>query len=342
MRRTKWWVARQPQADPLNDERHQAMNTEIPPISVSYADAKPQLSLRVYGTAHRDTSKLHLLNQADGTPLPAVRDVVGDISVGVSLNQGGIAIPVSEEQLAAWDTTLGGASLMAARNALVAENDSAELSPGLYVVTSEDFAGAIWTVPRLAASIPVKGAPVVIGVTQEYTIVAGADDPEALVMAATVLIDYLDSGERIESVTPYIFKDQAWKPFSWSGEVAQSGVAREIDRRFTSLLYARQRPVLEAFYKRKNADVHVADCPVMKNAGGTAQTVATWTRGAVSAIPVADLVFFAGDGVPAAGAPWAEVVKHLGEYLQPVKSNPERYFTNGFPSAEQFAAVTAS
>ena len=64
-----------------------------------------------------------------------------------------------------------------------------------------------------------------------------------------------------------------------------------------------------------------------------------WTKDTVSLLPRTERIVLGGEGHAPIMAPWEKVVEIAGDLMTPMGIYPERYRVEGFPTAEQLAAM---
>ena len=65
----------------------------------------------------------------------------------------------------------------------------------------------------------------------------------------------------------------------------------------------------------------------------------TWPKGPVTLLPRAERVVLGGEDQALVMARWEKVAEVAGDLMTPLEVYPERYRVEGFPTAEQLAAM---
>ena len=95
----------------------------------------------------------------------------------------------------------------------------------------------------------------------------------------------------------------------------------------------------DRLHAKTNEKTFVATFNVVQDPQGRLLSYAIWTETVKSLLPQTDMVVFGPvEGEPKM-VPWSRAMEAVGHLLEPVDIYPPRYSVQGFPSAEQLAAM---
>ena len=104
--------------------------------------------------------------------------------------------------------------------------------------------------------------------------------------------------------------------------------------------YAEQKELLDQFHEKTGEDVFVASFSVMQHKDtGHHTSYCVWPEGPISLLPRAERIVLGGDDQSPVMALWEKVAEIAGDFMTPMGMYPERYRVEGFPTADQLAAM---
>ncbi|MEI8375690.1 MAG: hypothetical protein WCJ35_22945 [Planctomycetota bacterium] len=104
--------------------------------------------------------------------------------------------------------------------------------------------------------------------------------------------------------------------------------------------YSEQKELLDKLHEQTGEDLFVASFSAMEHKNtGYLRSYCVWTKNTISLLPVAERIVLGGPDQAPVMAPWEKVVEIAGDLMVPMGVYPERYRVDGFPSADQLAAM---
>ncbi|MFO0692210.1 MAG: hypothetical protein U0230_01510 [Polyangiales bacterium] len=199
-------------------------------------------------------------------------------------------------------------------------------------------------VPGLFRSLGVRGKPVVTMPNRNSLLVAGSDDPEALLALIALTGDVLEREPRPQTGRPLILDGLEWVPF----EPTEPRVSAAVERR-TAIDRARdqaeQKAALEAAFAKTGRDCFVATATLVQKDDGRLESYCVWVEGVDDALlPHTDVVVFGMGGDKPESffrVPFEVVLELLPHRMTAQGSYPERWHTTTFPSDEELATLRA-
>lgn len=303
----------------------------------SLDEARSRLLLRVYGAEHSGVDRLEATVAGVEDSLSALKQVTPELSVGAVVDVTEGYLKVSPAMLQSWNCTLDDLIQVGAGRADGHEFSASRLDDGTILIQDELYAGAVWVMPQLASGLPVDGAPLAWALGRGLTLVTGSDQPNGMMIAAATIQELLQTGERVESVTPHRLTDLGWEPVGWSSTPDHTDEL--VQRLHKSQVYARQSEPLRALLAARGTDVSVSEYAVVRKPDGHPWSVANWTQDTLVAIPVVDEVVLVRLDGASVGIGWTDLLDQAQELVEPIADLPARYLTKGFPSDDMVMAA---
>ena len=316
-------------------------------MDICYADAKKAILPRVRERYYHESLRLVSLRDsgqetrsfptrdfAEGLTLELVRDLPDSVAI------------LGDKTLEKWEVSFEDALAVAKENLWKLSNQEFLRHPsGLYVSPWQDThdASRIF-LHDLIWQLKVKGDHVAMIPNRNYLLIAGSDDPDAL-LAMTEVAGLALNENRPMTGTAYRLEGSKWVPFL---PPASSAAYLPMLMAATQTLVAdhvEQKSMLEAIFKKSGRDVFVASLSVMKRADGSLWSWTSWIDGITDALmPMADYVCFSridseGKSFKVGWGKWADVVRVASNLLGATDHYPVRYQITEFPTADQLAEM---
>lgn len=303
----------------------------------SLDDARAKLLLRVYGAEQSGVDQLQAAVTGTTEGLSALRQISPEVSVGavVDLSEG--YMKVSPQTLQSWGCALGDVIQACCDRTREQEFTASRLGEATILIQDEVHASAIWVMPQMASSLPIKGSPLAWAIGRGTSLITGCDDPQGMMIAAATIQEFLQRGERIESVTPHRLTDIGWEPAGWASTPDHTD--QLVQRLHKSQIYNRQTEPLRGLLASRGQQVGVNEYTVVRKPDGHPWAIANWAQDAPAAIPVVDEVVLVRSDGASVGVAWAALFDRAQELLEPVTDLPTRYLTKGFPTDEMVMAA---
>lgn len=290
--------------------------------------ARSVLSVRPMGALTLQQRHLSLALRGALAGLDVVQPVVADLSVGLFLDLPGLDTAVSPTDLARW-----GVSLPQALNAAVAAGfgrpvPEPERVESVRLFRDVRFAGTALLRPELIRALPIDGNPVVLIPTIGDLLVGSADDPAGMSFMVRMAERIVESGNLPVSIQPLTLRGLEWTPFSWPA--ATQPFADALRRRWDTLQYAAQQPLLREHYERTRQDYFVPELRLFAK-DGQSVTLTTLTQGVPTVLPLADAVNLVRDGGQVARVPMSALLGIPGLIVPVPNTAPARVYATRFP-----------
>lgn len=260
--------------------------TQVDTVPDSFDVARDALRLRLHGEVPLAVLQLELESAGAESAYPKV-DPFGIVRYGVAVETAGAVVDVSEAMLAQWGVTSPPVFQAAIANLRGRDvSDIRRIGEGTYVFGDEAFSAGVVADPKMIDQFPVNGLPVLLAVAREGVFLTGSDDLDGMHVAADLGEKMLAAGAHPVSVTPLTVSDIFWsdQDWSWPAEVARSREVQLLQRRFRTILQARQKRAIDIGWD----GVPVAEAQLVARPDGAPWTVATWVAGTQMWLPVVD------------------------------------------------------
>ncbi|QIM16611.1 hypothetical protein G7067_09655 [Leucobacter insecticola] len=170
----------------------------------------------------------------------------------------------------------------------------------------------------------MEGLPVMWHAGDGVTLVAGDRAVDGFRIAAAMLLERLQSGIEVETLTPHRLVDGAWVPSVWPEEVQDT--LRLVERLFAQQWYERQRGPLGDYCQQQGIDVSVPEYRVMETPEGETISACAYVEGTQTLIPDVDLVLVIRPDGSAQPHSFDEFRTSAGVSLQNARVSPQRWF----------------
>ena len=306
-----------------------------------FEDVKPDLLPIVRSRSHFELNQLRSMVET-GTPISWPYVPLGEhfgVALVYDLPDAMRSIP--QANLDGWGLTLYEAMEIACENlaTLPAKFIGPQFGDGVYLsATGDNYDASRILSPELIGKFQVTGDPVAMIANRDNLIVAGADDSEGLNALLKMATEALEQLRPISSIAVR-FDGQEWVP--WLPEVSHP-LYKPFRRLYFDAMgrdYAEQKELLDRLHAKTSKNIFVATFNVVQDPEGRLLSYAVWTESVESLLPQSDMVVFGGmEGEPTM-VPWSKAMEEVGHLLEPLEIYPPRYRVQGFPSAEQLAAM---
>jgi hypothetical protein len=310
----------------------------------AFEDVHPDLLPSIRPRSYFEMTRLQL--QVDGQKaVQWPHQVLGEhFAVGLVYDLPESMQWIGQEDLDRWGVTFYEA-LEAARENL-AKLPVSFLGPeegeGLYLSAVKDnYDASRLLLPDLVRQFRARGDVVAMIPSRDDLFVAGSQDTPSLAAMAALAQESLQGPRPMLGIALRLEGDDwiAWLPET----------SHPLHNQFRKLYvhsvgqdYADQKDLLDKLHEKTHQDVFVASCMELENKDtGNVATLAVWTEGVATLLPRTDLVGLASRSGQTKVAPWERVREVLGDIMEPLDLYPERYRVQGFPTAQQLAAMGA-
>jgi len=297
----------------------------------SFDAVRHSLRPRVFGDATVALDQLELELNGQETGLEAVRVLAPGLQVGVVVDDGSSEVRVSEARCRDWGVSFDEVLPIAIGNAMARRPVVEPVANSVVLLRGPQFDPCLWLVDGLVGSLGVNGDLVMVTPVRGFTLV-GRDDSATLTVFAGVIVDMLEAGQWLESVTACRLDAGRWVAVDWGSSGVAERLTRPLTRLFSDQLYGRQKPLLEALHSRQGDDVFVASYKVMQGQDGQVFSMASWGEGVATLLPVVDVVNLVKQDFSQRSVPWEQLISVTNGSVENCGLLPERFKAVVFPS----------
>lgn len=209
------------------------------------------------------------------------------------------------------------------------------IGDGTYLsMWNDDYDVSRILVPKVIDHLDLTGDPVAFVPHRNRLIITGADDHEGLAVAMGRTEEELDQPSQVSAV-PLVRRDGVWGDLDLPADhPAAPGLARlrAVDQ---SLAYGATTPLIQSVL---GDEVFVANSILAERDDGVITSAATWID-APCILPETDRVMFFRSQEENWLVAWDDVVATVGHLMTPTDFYPRRFRIEGFPTADQLAAM---
>lgn len=300
----------------------------VPSMPRSLDEARRVLSVRPMGSLTMQLRHLRFALLGAAAGLDLVQPVVADLTVGIHLDLPDADVPVSADQLARWGVTLPQALDAAVAAGFGRPVPEPERIESVHRFRDARFAGTALLRPELLRGLLVDGDPVILIPDVGDLLVGGSKDPAGLTFMVRMAERILQAPVLPVSIQPVVLRGTAWLPFPWPAAAdAHAGALR---RRWDSLHYGTQLPLLREHYDRVGPPTFVAELSLYVQDGETI-TVTSLTEGVPTVLPLADVVRLVGPGGRVTPIPMDQLFRMPGLLVPVPNTAPPRVYATRFP-----------
>jgi hypothetical protein len=246
---------------------------------------------------------------------------------------------VSAERLEQWGISLYEAMEIARHNLEEREFKAASLAERLFVfMTSDAFDAARMLLVDRLRSLAVNGPPVAMAFSRDSLILTGADDVEGLGIMAGLAERKAEEPRQICPI-PHKLVDDAWEPWLPPSDHPHYEKLRVLQLRYLYGEYAKQKPLLDEWYKRRAEDVFMASYSAVEK-NGKPLSYCVWSKGVNTYLPETEFVALLDPQTKqTAFVRWNRLTAAVGHLMTQVDMYPPRWHVTDFPSAEEIEQI---
>jgi hypothetical protein len=330
--------------------RYAAVRDDMAAPQATFADVRPNLLPRVQARAYCTLTPLQLRLQgapeekaAEAMPYRPFSEHLG---LTLVVDHPDSIQTVAGHLLVDWKVSFDEVLAVAKENLWSRSNqDFGQVGPGLWLSPWQDTHDASRLfLHDLIWQLPVTGRHVAMAPNRNVLLVAGDEDPEALLRMADLADRQLQEPRPLSGHAVRL-EGNRWEPFLPATDHPAYMLLRQAAMRSAMLDYAEQKRVLDALHAKTGQDVFVASLMALRGAADTVCTGTAWVDAVTDALmPEADVVAFSrppgekgepGDGKGALFADWPNVRRVAGDLMEPTDLYPTRYRVKRFPTPEQ-------
>lgn len=257
-------------------------------------------------------------------------------------------IQVNSDHLGNWGVSLYEALEIARQNLAERTEQFAQVGDSLYVVMHGDsYDASRLVLTELPARLNLTGEAIAMTPNRETLMYAGGDDDEALQAMLHIAQQAVDHERYISGIALRLCGDE-WEP--WlppRGHPLHNDFAL-LAIRSRKFDYDNQQQMLRQQFEQAGDDIFVATYQAHQvESTGAVESFCTWTKDVPTLLPQVDLVDFISlqdqdNPEVTPNVPWEAVERIVGDLLESRDVYPPRFFTAGYPTAEQLAALAAA
>jgi hypothetical protein len=250
---------------------------------------------------------------------------------------------VNEKQIQDWGILTEDAFAVGLENLRNATTPKFSHTQGVFKGTwDDDYDSSRILLPGLFDDLPIKGEPVVVIPNRLTLLVAGSDDPDAIVRMLTQAEEILQSTAKNQNMAPLILKGGQIAEYSVSPSSPIFNAVERARKMAAMTYYEEQKKILESLYEKSGKDLFVASYTLMRHQGAQDEfrSHGVWSRDIATLLPVTDEVIFHDHTLPegsqiAAKCSWKRVCAVLGDLMLDTKMFPTRFYVSKFTTPEQ-------
>jgi uncharacterized protein YtpQ (UPF0354 family) len=312
------------------------------PAPEEYADIQPDILPAVRSRSFFESARLRMVIGGNEDTYLQYQTLGDDLGLGLVYDMPDSMKPISNKELDLWGVTFYEA-LEAARENL------RQLRPrivgpkegeGTYVFTTNDgYDSTRLILLGLVRQFKVKGNYIAMAPGREMLIVTGSEDTPGLEAMVALAKKAFEQPRTVSGIALRLDGDE-W--VSWMPEFDHPHYDEFRDLRMQSLGqdYAEQKELLDRLHEKTGEDIFVASFSVMQHKDtGQRMSYCVWPKGAGSLLPRTERIVLGGDGEKLIMVSWEKACEVAGGMMTLTEMYPERYRVEGFPSAEQLAAM---
>jgi hypothetical protein len=256
---------------------------------------------------------------------------------------------ITAKALADWGKSFDDVLAIAKENLWRRSNEAWDQPfPGLHVSPWHDSHDASRLfLHDLIWQLPVKGDHVAIAPNRIALLVAGADDPEALVALGELAQAALDDDRPISGVA-HRLDGNRWVPWLPPADHPAHAPLKMAAAKSRARDYAEQKDLLERLHEQSGRDCYVAGFEAMHDkADGRIVTFTFWVEGITDALMAGEAEYIClgqGDDPEHQTTLWARMADAragAAELFEETGHIPKRYCVRAFPTAAQLQAMGA-
>ena len=246
---------------------------------------------------------------------------------------------VSADKLEEWGISLYEATEIARQNLEEREFKAASLADRLFVfMTSDAFDAARMLLVDQLRSLAVNGPPVAMAFSRDSLILTGADDVEGLGIMAGLAERKAEEPRQICPI-PHKLVDDAWEPWLPPPDHPHYEKFRVLQLKYLYVEYAKQKPLLDEWYKRTGEGIFVATYSAVEK-NGKPLSYCLWSKGVNTYLPQTEFVALLDPQTKQTGFyRWERLTAAVGHLMTSVDMYPPRCHVAEFPSQEEIERI---
>jgi hypothetical protein len=314
---------------------------------ISLDEARPNLVTVVRERAlFAFTSLLWQLEDSKKHPTQQTETISAWFTKALVIDAPGHMQLVNEEHVQGWHITSDEAFAMGLERLRDCTVPKFSEENGVYRGTwNDDYDSSRILLPRLFDDLPLKGCPVITIPNRLTLLVAGSDDPEAIRRMLVKAEEIVRTIARPHNPAPLVIRDGKIQDFTVEPSSPIFHDVQKAVRMAPLLYYQEQKASLEKLYEKNGKDLFVASYTLTQKDRAYG-SVAVWTKGVPTLLPVADEIVFVDSALPkgsnaVAVVKWDDVVACVGDLLLDTKMFPARYYVSKFPTEEQLRLMAS-
>jgi len=312
------------------------------PTPDEYADIRPDILPAVRSRNFFESARLRMVISDDEDTYLQYQTIGDDLGLGLVYDMPDSMKPISNKELEVWGVTFYEALEAARENIrqLRPKIIGPKEGEGVYVFTTNDgYDSSRLIILDLIRQFQVKGDYIAMAPGREMLIVAGSEDPRGLEAMIALANKAFEQPRAVSGVALRLAGDD-WE--SWMPEATHPlfDGFRKIRMLSAGQDYSEQKELLDRLHEKTGEDVFVASYSVMEHKDtGHRMSYCVWTKDSISLLPQTERIVLGGEGQAPVMVRWEKVVAIAGNLMTPMGIYPERYRVEGFPTAEQLAAM---
>lgn len=327
---------RREQAAALDQALAFVFDLEPPP---GFDEARPLLVPTVRGRAVTEAMLCEPSDDPQKTVGDAWRPFGEHLAIGVAVDRPNSLLFVNASVLQDWGCSFDQALEIALANLRGREPPVFERHElGFHVSDAKDFnAIARLLTPEVFASIPLRGAPVVVAASRECLMLAGEEDTAAIECMARFTPQFLDRHPRPISFAPMILQEGEWRPYNPPPGLPGAQALHRLQKAHD---YEQQLPLILGRLVREGRPEAVGQFLLLPTEDG-ARSVTLWIEPSCL-LPRADMIVLrTGKGATLVRA-WEDVEAACGGLpLEPKTASPYHVVT-ACPDAQAMERIAAA
>ena len=312
------------------------------PTPDEYADIRPDILPAVRSRNFFESARLRMVISDDEDTYLQYQTIGDDLGLGLVYDLPDSMKPISNKELGIWGVTFYEALEAARENIrhLPPQIIGPKEGEGVYVFTTNDgYDSSRLIILDLIRQFQVKGDYIAMAPGREMLIVAGSEDTPGLEAMIALAKKAFEQPRTVSGVALRLVGDE-WESWMPEADHPLFDEFRKIRMLSSGQDYSEQKELLDRLHEKTGEDVFVASYSVMQHKDtGHQLSYCVWTKDTVSLLPQTEWIVLGGEGQAPIMAPWEKVVEIAGDLITPMGIYPERYRVEGFPTAEQLAAM---
>jgi len=269
---------------------------------------------------------------------PAQQTFLGDIVIGLVVDQPTSMAHVNRDQLAKWGVTFDQALQDALQNlrALPEHGGWQQIELGVWSGEWGDaYESSRILLPDLIHRLGVSD-PVAIVPFRNALLVTSATNEAGIQAMLKIVEDTLEENTRWLCFSLLRLVGTTWE----LAEVPEGAVGKQgdLERYLTAETYAAQKQALDALFEQRGDETFVASYQLMRKGEEPLQSYVVWSEGVHALLPRAECIAMVKpneEGSEHVMLTWEQVQARFGDLIEPTNLEPERVRVKRFPAWEE-------